>query len=43
MTDRWDASNPSHKELAHQIEIGNGIPEMRPIALAREALVKVGF
>ncbi|KAH8107529.1 delta-sterol C-methyltransferase [Phellopilus nigrolimitatus] len=43
MTDRWDAANPTHKELAHQIEIGNGIPEMRPLAMAREAIVKVGF
>lgn len=43
MTDKWDPSIPEHKELAHMIEIGNGIPEMRPIAMAREALVKVGF
>lgn len=43
MTDRWDPSIPEHKELAHQIEIGNGIPEMRPIAKAREALINVGF
>ena len=43
MTDKWDPSIPSHKEVAHGIEIGNGIPEMRPLAKAREALVKVGF
>ncbi|KAJ3472421.1 hypothetical protein NLI96_g13353 [Meripilus lineatus] len=43
MTDTWDATNPSHKELAHKIEIGNGIPEMRSINSAREALKKVGF
>jgi len=43
MTDDWDASNPEHKALAHQIELGNGIPEMRPLRLAREALQKVGF
>lgn len=43
MTDRWDPAIPEHKELAHQIEIGNGIPEMRPIAKAREALKTVGF
>ncbi|KAI0687671.1 delta-sterol C-methyltransferase [Cytidiella melzeri] len=43
MTDRWDPSIPEHKELAHQIEIGNGIPEMRPIQKARDALVNVGF
>jgi sterol 24-C-methyltransferase len=43
MTDRWDPAIPEHKELAHQIEFGNGIPEMRPLKLAREALVNVGF
>lgn len=43
MTDQWDPSNPSHKELAHRIEIGNGIPEMRPVSKAREALISVGF
>jgi len=43
MTDKWDPSIPEHKELAHQIEIGNGIPEMRPIQKAREALLDVGF
>ncbi|RXW16875.1 hypothetical protein EST38_g8974 [Candolleomyces aberdarensis] len=43
MTDAWDPSIPRHKELAHQIELGNGIPEMRPIRAAREALKTVGF
>lgn len=43
MTDRWDPSIPMHKELAHKIEIGNGIPEMRHIAKARAALKNVGF
>ncbi|KAF9012971.1 delta-sterol C-methyltransferase [Hymenopellis radicata] len=43
MTDAWDPSIPSHKELAHGIEIGNGIPEMRPLAMARQAIKTVGF
>ncbi|KIY63359.1 hypothetical protein CYLTODRAFT_458169 [Cylindrobasidium torrendii FP15055 ss-10] len=43
MTDAWDPSIPSHKELAHEIEIGNGIPEMRPLAMARDAIKTVGF
>jgi len=43
MTDRWDPSIPAHKALAHEIEFGNGIPEMRPLQQARDALVKVGF
>ncbi|KAH0835882.1 S-adenosyl-L-methionine-dependent methyltransferase [Lanmaoa asiatica] len=43
MTDAWDPSIPSHKELAHLLEIGNGIPEMRPLRDARQALSAVGF
>ncbi|KAI6124506.1 delta-sterol C-methyltransferase [Pisolithus croceorrhizus] len=43
MTDAWDPSIPSHKELAHQIEFGNGIPEMRPLRLCRQAIKNVGF
>jgi sterol 24-C-methyltransferase len=43
MTDDWDPKNPAHKALAHEIELGNGIPEMRPIATARQALINVGF
>ncbi|KIL62735.1 hypothetical protein M378DRAFT_165401 [Amanita muscaria Koide BX008] len=43
MTDAWDPSIPEHKELAHQIELGNGIPEMRPLRMSREALKSVGF
>ncbi|KAE8207776.1 hypothetical protein CF327_g7258 [Tilletia walkeri] len=43
MTDAWDGSNPEHKRIAHGIEVGDGIPEMRSIAAARDALTKVGF
>ncbi|KAJ8295053.1 Sterol 24-C-methyltransferase [Rhodotorula toruloides] len=43
MSDTFDQSNPRHKEIQHGIELGNGIPEMRPIALARDALKTVGF
>ncbi|EPT00560.1 hypothetical protein FOMPIDRAFT_1023699 [Fomitopsis schrenkii] len=43
MTDAWDPSVPAHKELANRIELGNGIPEMRPIGQARDAMSKVGF
>ncbi|KAG6849773.1 hypothetical protein H0H93_005289 [Arthromyces matolae] len=43
MTDTWDPSNAEHKRLAHAIELGNGIPEMRPLRLARQALQTVGF
>jgi sterol 24-C-methyltransferase len=43
MTDKWDPSIPHHKEVAHGIEVGDGIAEMRPISNARDALKKVGF
>ncbi|KAJ7079360.1 delta-sterol C-methyltransferase [Mycena crocata] len=43
MTDNWDPSVPSHVTLQHEIELGNGIPEMRHIKRAREALQTVGF
>lgn len=43
MTDRWDPANPDHKRIAHGIEVGDGIPEMRNYENARNALIKVGF
>jgi sterol 24-C-methyltransferase len=43
MTESWDPSIPEHKELAHAIEFGNGIPEMRPMYKSRRALLTVGF
>jgi len=43
MTDRWDPSNADHKALGHQIEVGNGIPQMRHISKAVKALKIVGF
>lgn len=43
MTDEWDPRNPEHKRVAHEIEIGDGIPEMRNVENARNALKKVGF
>lgn len=43
MTDAWDPSIPEHKSLAHRIEIGNGIPEMRSLSRARKAMQSVGF
>lgn len=43
MTDAWDSSNPEHKRIAHGIELGDGIPEMRTIKQARSALKTAGF
>jgi len=43
MTDTWDPSIPEHKAIAHGIEVGDGIPEMRTTVDARNALKTVGF
>jgi len=43
MTDKYDATNPAHRKIAHGIEVGDGIPEMRNIENARSALNTVGF
>ena len=43
MTDSWDPSIPEHKALAHDIELGGGIPELRPLSKARAAIESVGF
>lgn len=43
LTDRWNPDNPEHRALARQMEIGNGIPEMRPLRDVRKALDAVGF
>ena len=43
MTDAWDPSIPKHKHIAHGIEVGDGIPEMRSIKACRTALENVGF
>ena len=43
MTDIWDPSIPEHKVIAHRIELGTGIPEIRPLSTVRVALKTVGF
>lgn len=43
MTDEWDPTNPEHKDIAHGIEIGDGIAEMRNAKNAHEAFVAAGF
>ncbi|KAF8306033.1 delta-sterol C-methyltransferase [Clavulina sp. PMI_390] len=43
MTDAWDPSIPEHKAIAHGIEIGDGIAEMRNMAAARKAIHSVGY
>ncbi|CCE62872.1 hypothetical protein TPHA_0D02350 [Tetrapisispora phaffii CBS 4417] len=43
MTDKYDASNPEHRKIAYEIELGDGIPKMFECDVARKALKNVGF
>jgi sterol 24-C-methyltransferase len=43
MTPEWDPKNPVHKQIAHEIEISSGIPEMRRLEVSRRAFDNVGF
>ncbi|KAI9029678.1 sterol 24-C-methyltransferase [Phycomyces nitens] len=43
MSDDYDENNAQHREIAHGIERGNGIPKMRPIGECLQALKNVGF
>ncbi|CEJ01591.1 Putative Sterol 24-C-methyltransferase [Rhizopus microsporus] len=43
MTDKYDETNPQHKQIAHEVEIGNGIPKMRTAQECVQALKNVGF
>jgi sterol 24-C-methyltransferase len=43
MTETWDPAIPLHKAIAHEIEIGTGVPELRHISKSRKALINVGF
>ncbi|CED85039.1 C-24 methyl transferase [Phaffia rhodozyma] len=43
MTENWDPSNPEHRKIQHEIEVGDGIAEMRPAKAAHDAFLSVGF
>jgi sterol 24-C-methyltransferase len=43
MTEDFDENNAEHREIAHGIEIGNGIPKMRKTEECLQALKNVGF
>uniref|UniRef100_A0A060T2N3 Sterol 24-C-methyltransferase n=1 Tax=Blastobotrys adeninivorans TaxID=409370 RepID=A0A060T2N3_BLAAD len=43
LTDKYDESNPRHREIAYGIEVGDGIPKMYKADVAEAALKKVGF
>lgn len=43
LTEKFDETNAKHREIAYGIEIGDGIPKMYSVNVARAALKKVGF
>ncbi|KAK9447884.1 S-adenosyl-L-methionine-dependent methyltransferase [Limtongia smithiae] len=43
MTDKYDESNPVHRDVCYGIEIGDGIPKMVHASVAQDALKSVGF
>lgn len=43
LTDKYDDTNPRHREIAYGIEIGDGIPKMYTRKVAEQALKNVGF
>lgn len=42
-TDSYDPSNPQHKEVMAEIELGNGLPDVRTTKQTIEALKQAGF
>jgi sterol 24-C-methyltransferase len=43
LDDSYDASNPHHRQVSYDIEIGDGIPGMVKKSVAIEAFQEVGF
>ncbi|CDR47069.1 CYFA0S28e00100g1_1 [Cyberlindnera fabianii] len=43
MTDKYDETNEEHRKIAYEIELGDGIPKMYKVDVARQALKNVGF
>lgn len=43
LTDKFDETNPKHREIAYGIEVGDGIPKMYTRKVAEQALKNVGF
>lgn len=43
MTDKFDPNNKEHQQIAYEIEVGDGIPKMYSVDVARQALIDSGF
>ncbi|KAI9619331.1 hypothetical protein H4Q26_012015 [Puccinia striiformis f. sp. tritici PST-130] len=43
LTDKYDHDNPKHRQIRHDIELGDAIPSLRTIKESEAGLKKVGF
>ncbi|CAI5948449.1 unnamed protein product [Closterium sp. NIES-64] len=43
LTDAYDPNNPQHQEVKREVELGNGLPDIRTTAQVRQALLDAGF
>jgi sterol 24-C-methyltransferase len=43
LTDKYDHENPKHRQIRHDIELGDAIPSLRTVERTLEGLKKVGF
>lgn len=43
LTDKYNPDDESHKLFKHQIEIGNGLPDIRTTKQCKTAMIKAGF
>lgn len=43
MTDKYDPENAAHRRIKEEIELGNGIADLRTIEMAERSLVEAGF
>ncbi|PLW36966.1 hypothetical protein PCANC_06777 [Puccinia coronata f. sp. avenae] len=43
LTDKYDHQNPEHRQIRHDIELGDAIPELRTVQRTLEGMKAVGF
>jgi sterol 24-C-methyltransferase len=43
LTDRYDDTDPTHRRIKKDIEVGNGLPELSPTSVVDSALGRAGF
>jgi len=43
LTEKYDHDNPEHRQIRHEIELGDAIPQLRTVEQALAGMKKVGF